>query len=99
MRIFPIEPGNYTLDNRSMNQVVGSSRVMSRQRHRSQHYSGECIQDPHEFAILITHSSNTLDALRQTGTLRVTPAMTAGVMGRLWEVSDLLALLEGDKRG
>jgi hypothetical protein len=27
-------------------------------------------------------------------TLRVTPAIAAGVMNRLWEVSDLVALLE-----
>jgi len=32
-------------------------------------------------------------------TLRVTPAMAAGVTGRPWEVSDLVALLESDERG
>jgi IS1 family transposase len=32
-------------------------------------------------------------------TLRVTPAMAAGVTDRLWEVSDLVALLEADERG
>lgn len=32
-------------------------------------------------------------------TLRVTPAMAAGVTDRLWEVSDLVALLETDERG
>jgi hypothetical protein len=33
------------------------------------------------------------------GTLRVTPAMAAGVTNRLWEVSDLVALLEASERG
>jgi hypothetical protein len=33
------------------------------------------------------------------GTLRCTPAMAAGVTDRLWDVSDLVALLEADERG
>ena len=33
------------------------------------------------------------------GTLRTTPAMAAGVTDRLWEVSDLVALLEMEERG
>ena len=37
--------------------------------------------------------------VRIRGTLRVTPAMAAGVTDRLWEVSDLLAMLEADERG
>lgn len=32
-------------------------------------------------------------------TLRVTPVMAAGVTNRLWEVSDLVALLEAEERG
>jgi IS1 family transposase len=32
-------------------------------------------------------------------TLRVTPAMAAGVTDRLWEVSELVALLEAEERG
>lgn len=32
-------------------------------------------------------------------TLRVTPAMAANVTNRLWEVSDLVAMLEADERG
>ena len=32
-------------------------------------------------------------------TLRCTPAMAAGVPDRVWEVSDLVALLEADERG
>ena len=32
-------------------------------------------------------------------TLRMTPAMAAGVTERLWEVSDLVALLEAEERG
>ena len=31
-------------------------------------------------------------------TLRVTPAMAAGVTDRLWDVSDLVALLEAQER-
>ena len=31
--------------------------------------------------------------------LRTTPAMAAGVTDRLWEVSDLVALLEAEERG
>ena len=32
-------------------------------------------------------------------TLRTTPAMAAGVTDRLWEVSDLIAMLEDQERG
>jgi hypothetical protein len=32
-------------------------------------------------------------------TLRTTPAMAAGVTDRLWEASDLVAMLEADERG
>jgi hypothetical protein len=32
-------------------------------------------------------------------TLRVTPAMAAGVTERVWEVSDIVALLEASERG
>jgi hypothetical protein len=32
-------------------------------------------------------------------TLRVTPAMATGVTDRLWEVSDLVALIEAEERG
>ena len=32
------------------------------------------------------------------GTLRTTPAMAAGVTDRLWEVSDLVRLLESEER-
>jgi hypothetical protein len=33
------------------------------------------------------------------GTLRCTPAMAASVTDRLWDVSDLVALLETEERG
>jgi len=36
--------------------------------------------------------------IRIHATLRMTPAMAAGVTERLWEVSDLVALLEVDER-
>jgi|CZKS01.1.fsa_nt_gi hypothetical protein len=39
------------------------------------------------------------DFVRIQQTLRVTPAMAAGVTDRLWEVSDLVALLEAEERG
>jgi hypothetical protein len=32
------------------------------------------------------------------GTLRVTPAMAAGVTSRPWEVADLVALLEAEEK-
>jgi hypothetical protein len=32
-------------------------------------------------------------------TLRITPAMAAGVTDRVWEVSDVVALLEASERG
>ncbi len=32
-------------------------------------------------------------------TLRVTPAMATGITNRLWEVSDIIALLEASERG
>jgi hypothetical protein len=37
--------------------------------------------------------------VRTHRTLHVTPAMAAGVTDRLWELSDLVALLEADERG
>lgn len=32
-------------------------------------------------------------------TLRITPAMAAGITDRVWEISDIVALLEADERG
>ena len=32
-------------------------------------------------------------------TLRITPGMAAGVTDRVWEVSDIVALLEAEERG
>jgi hypothetical protein len=31
-------------------------------------------------------------------TLRMTPAMAAGVSNRVWEIADIVALLEADER-
>ena len=39
------------------------------------------------------------DPFRSPGPLRRTPAMADGVTDRVWEVSDLVALLEADERG
>jgi len=41
----------------------------------------------------------TYNFIRIHQTLRTTPAMAAGVTDRLWEVSDLVALLEASERG
>lgn len=46
----------------------------------------------------ITHSVEKVTEC-WTFSLRCTPAMAAGVTDRLWEVSDLVALLEADERG
>jgi hypothetical protein len=43
-------------------------------------------------------SHDALLALRIHHTLRNTPAIAAGVTGRVWEVSDLVTLLEASER-
>jgi len=53
--------------------------------------------DSHAAAIALYFFS--YNFIRIHATLRVTPAMAAGVTDRLWEVSDLVALLEADERG
>ena len=42
----------------------------------------------------VTLRYNDLIAVRIHKTLRVTPAMAAGVLDRLWDVSDIVALVE-----
>jgi IS1 family transposase len=53
--------------------------------------------DSHAAAIALYFFS--YNFIRIHSTLRMTPAMAAGVTDRLWEVSDLVALLEADERG
>jgi hypothetical protein len=40
-----------------------------------------------------------LDSKRLYQTLRVTPAMETGVTGRLWNLGDIVALLEAQEQG
>jgi hypothetical protein len=48
-------------------------------------------------AVALYHFSYNFVKIHRT--LRCTPAMAAGVTDRLWEVSDLVALLEASERG
>ena len=48
--------------------------------------------------MLALHSAH-YNFCRIHGSLRITPAKAAGVTDRLWEVSDLVALLEAEERG
>jgi hypothetical protein len=43
--------------------------------------------------------SAAVPAFKVHRTLRVTPAMAAGVTDRLWKVSDWVALIEAEERG
>ena len=56
-------------------------------------FSGRCIQEPPS-PYLPIFAYNFIKIHR---TLRCTPAMAAGVTDRLWEVSDLVALLEAQE--
>ncbi len=51
----------------------------------------------HAAAVALYYFAYNFIKIRRT--LRVTPAMAAGVTDRLWEVSDLVALLEAEERG
>jgi len=46
-----------------------------------------------------SHAECIYNFIKIHGTLRCTPAMAAGVTDLLWEVSDLVVLLEADERG
>lgn len=47
-------------------------------------------------AVALGYFANNVIKIHRT--LRVTPAMAAGVTDRLWEVSDLVALIEAKER-
>lgn len=51
----------------------------------------------HAAAVALYYFSYNLVKIHRT--LRMSPAMAAGVTDRLWEVSDLVALLEAEERG
>jgi hypothetical protein len=53
-------------------------------------FSKKVINHEHSVALFMTY----YNFVRIHKTLRVTPAMAAGVTDRLWEVSDIVALLE-----
>jgi hypothetical protein len=50
----------------------------------------------HAAAVALYYFSYNL--IKIHGTLRMSPAMAAGVTTRLWEISDLVALLEAEER-
>lgn len=50
----------------------------------------------HDAAVALYYFSYNLVKIHRS--LRMSPAMAAGVTDRLWEVSDLVALLEAEER-
>ena len=52
--------------------------------------------ETHAAAVALYYFSYNLVKIH--GTLRTTPALAAGVTNRLWEVSELVALLEASER-
>jgi len=56
---------------------------------------GKCIEN-HSAAVALGYFAYFIKIHR---TLRRSPAMAAGVADRLWDVSDLVALLEASARG
>jgi len=50
----------------------------------------------HAAAVALNYFAYNFVRIRRS--LRVTPAMAAGVTDRLWDVSDLVALLEAEER-
>ena len=53
-------------------------------------FSKKVANDAHAVAIYFMHDN----VVRIHETLRVTPAMAAGVTDKLWEVSDFVSMLE-----
>lgn len=53
-----------------------------------------CDREPSAAAM----STLSYNFVRIHRTLRVTPAMAAGVTGRLWDVSDIVAVLEASEK-
>ena len=56
-------------------------------------FSKKLENHAHAVALFTTY----YNLVRIHQTLRVTPAMTAGVTNRLWEVGDIIALLEASE--
>ncbi|HET9395488.1 MAG TPA: hypothetical protein VFO36_05485, partial [Nitrospiraceae bacterium] len=50
----------------------------------------------HEAAVALNYFAYNFVRIHRT--LRVTPAMAAGVTGRLWDVSDIVAVLEASEK-
>lgn len=65
---------------------------------RHTHLSNGCSRKSENHAAAVALNYFAYNFVRIHSTLRVTPAMSAGVTDRLWDVSDLVALLEAEER-
>ena len=66
------------------------SRVISRECRRTNAFSKKIENHMHSVALFYMH----YNFVRIHQTLRVTPAMAAGVTARLWSVADIVAMTE-----
>jgi len=73
-----------------------SARMMMRRYTRLTNAFSKKLEN-HSAAVALNYFA--YNFLRIHGSLRCTPAMAAGVTKRLWEVSDLVELLETEERG